>query len=118
LLVLDVQVAAIPLLKRWTKPQDKYLEITIHDNVKISCSKSRSLLERIGILGEILHTPGHSDDSVSLLLDDGSAFTGDLTHPELTWEDNAALVAASWRSLRERGAVRVYPGHGPVWSMD
>jgi glyoxylase-like metal-dependent hydrolase (beta-lactamase superfamily II) len=118
LLVLDVQVAAIPLLKRWTKPQDKYLEITTHDNVEISCSESRSLLERIGIPGEILHTPGHSDDSVSLLLDDGSAFTGDLTHPELTWEDNAALVAASWRSLRERGAVRVYPGHGPVWSMD
>jgi ribonuclease/clavin/mitogillin len=118
LLVLDVQVAAIPLMKRWTKPQDKYVEITTHDNVKISCSESRSLLERIGIPGEILHTPGHSDDSVSLLLDDGSAFTGDLTHPKLTWEDNAALVAASWRSLRERGAVRVYPGHGPVRPID
>jgi ribonuclease/clavin/mitogillin len=118
LLVLDVQVAAIPLMKRWTKPQDKYVDITTHDTVEISCSESRSLLERIGILGEILHTPGHSDDSVSLLLDDGSAFTGDLTHPEFTWEDNAALVAASWRSLRERGAVRVYPGHGPVWSLD
>jgi ribonuclease/clavin/mitogillin len=118
LLVLDVQVAAIPLMKRWTKPQDKYVDITTHDTVEISCSESRSLLERIGILGEILHTPGHSDDSVSLLLDDGSAFTGDLTHPEFTWEDNAALVAASWRSLRESGAVRVYPGHGPVWSLD
>jgi glyoxylase-like metal-dependent hydrolase (beta-lactamase superfamily II) len=117
LLVLDVQVAAIPLMKRWTKPQDKYLDITIHDNVKISCSESRSLLERIGIPGEILHTPGHSDDSVSLLLDDGSAFTGDLTHPALTGEDDV-VVAASWRSLRERGAVRVYPGHGPVWSVD
>ncbi|MFZ4662616.1 MAG: MBL fold metallo-hydrolase [Caldilineaceae bacterium] len=28
LLVLDVQVAAIPLMKQWTKPADNYVEIT------------------------------------------------------------------------------------------
>jgi glyoxylase-like metal-dependent hydrolase (beta-lactamase superfamily II) len=78
LLVLDVQVPAIPLMKTWTKPHDRYLEVTMDDNVQISCDESRSLLEGIGIPGEILHTPGHSDDSVSLLLDDGSVFTGDL----------------------------------------
>jgi len=114
LLVLDVQVSAIPLMKKWTKPQDQYVEITTHDNVTISCAESRSVLERIGIPGEIVYTPGHSDDSVSLLLDDGSAFTGDLTHPQLQGEDDAAIVTASWRSLRERGATRIYPGHGPV----
>jgi endoribonuclease LACTB2 len=63
-------------------------------------------------------TPGHSDDSVSLLLDDGSAFTGDLTPPELTEERNADVAAASWRLLRRPGAVRVYPGHGPVRPME
>ena len=61
--------------------------------------------------------PGHSDDSVSLLLDDGSAFTGDLTHPAFVGESDAAVVSASWRSLRDRGAVRVYPAHGPVRPM-
>jgi glyoxylase-like metal-dependent hydrolase (beta-lactamase superfamily II) len=81
LLVLDVQVSAIPLMKQWTKPQDNYVEITLHDNITVSCAESRVLLERIGIPGEIVHTPGHSDDSISLLLDDGSVFTGDLTHP-------------------------------------
>lgn len=73
--------------------------------------------ERIGIAGEIVPTPGHSDDSVSLLLDDGSVFTGDLTPPTLVGEDDARIVAASWRLLRERGATRVYPGHGPVRPM-
>jgi glyoxylase-like metal-dependent hydrolase (beta-lactamase superfamily II) len=117
LLVLDVQVSAVPIMKRWTKPQDDYLEITLHDNVVISCGESRSLLRRIGVAGEIVHTPGHSDDSVSLLLDDGSVFTGDLTHPGLVREGDAAVVAASWRLLRERGALRVYPAHGPVRLM-
>jgi ribonuclease/clavin/mitogillin len=117
LLVLEPQVSAIPVMKRWTKPQDNYVDITLHDNVTISFAESRSVLDQIGIRGEILHTPGHSDDSVSLLLDDGSVFTGDLTHPAYVGERDAPLVSASWRLLRERGATRVYPAHGPVWSI-
>lgn len=118
LLVLDVQVPAIPRMKTWIKPQDQYLEITLHDNVTISFAESRSALERIGIPGEILPTPGHSDDSISLLLDDGSVFTGDLTRPAFIGVEDPAVVSESWRLLRERGATRVYPGHGPVWQMD
>ncbi len=118
LLVLDVQVSAIPTMRRWTKPWDRYVEITLHDNVTISFPESRSVLQRMGIPGEILHTPGHSDDSVSLLLDDGSAFTGDLPHRAYVGESDAAAVSASWRILRERGATRVYPAHGPVRPID
>ena len=114
LLVMDVQVDAIPLMKTWIKPQDNYTEIMTHDNVVISCAESRALLAQIGIPGEIVHTPGHSDDSVSLLLDDGSVFTGDLTHPAFVGGEDPAVVAASWERLRERGANRVYPGHGPI----
>src|SRR4030065_1366630 len=69
LLVLDVQLAFIPLMKRFTKPQDHYVDISLDGNVVISAAESRALLEKIGIPGEILYTPGHSDDSVSLLLD-------------------------------------------------
>jgi ribonuclease/clavin/mitogillin len=114
LLVLEPQVSAIPMMKTWAKPQDNYVDITLDDNVTISFTESRTVLEQIGILGEIVHTPGHSDDSVSLLLDDGSVFTGDLTHPAYVGERDAPLVSASWRLLRERGATRVYPAHGPV----
>jgi ribonuclease/clavin/mitogillin len=113
LLVLETQVSAIPLMKQWTKPQDHYVDITLHDNVTISFAESRSLLEQIGIAGEIVPTPGHSDDSVSLLLDDGSVFTGDLTPLPNAGKDDASIVAASWRLLREHGATRIYPGHGP-----
>lgn len=116
LLVLDVQVTAIPLMKTWTKPSDNYVEITGEGNVTISFQESRNLLSQIGILGEIVHTPGHSDDSVSLLLDDGSVFTGDLPPEAHSWDNPVALE--SWRLLREKGATRVYPAHGPVRSID
>jgi ribonuclease/clavin/mitogillin len=53
---------------------------------------------------------------VSLLLDDGSVFTGDLP-PEAYAFDNP-IALATWRLLRERGATRVYPAHGPARSID
>jgi glyoxylase-like metal-dependent hydrolase (beta-lactamase superfamily II) len=110
LIVVDIQLPAIPLLKAQTKPQDNYVEITLKDNLVVSLADSRALLKRIGIAGEIVATPGHSDDSVSLLLDSGEAFTGDLTHPDMA--DEVAL--ASWAALRAKGAKTVYPGHGPA----
>jgi ribonuclease/clavin/mitogillin len=118
LLVPDVQAEAIPRMKMWVKPHDHYLDVTTQDNVTISADESRSLLEGAGIHGEILHTPGHSDDSISLLLDDGAAFTGDLTRPALIGVEDARTVLASWKLLRERGARQVYPGHGPMQSIE
>ncbi len=117
LLVVDVQVPAIPLMKTWIKPQDRYVAITTHDNVVIALAESRALLAQLGIAGEILHTPGHSDDSVSLLLDDGAVFTGDLTSPEHVSVEDPAIVAASWQLLRDHGATTIYPGHGPIRLM-
>jgi len=116
LLVLDIQVEAIPLMKTWTKPQDNYVEISTDGAVILSCEQSRGLLREIGIAGEILPTPGHSDHCVSLLLDDGSVFTGDLPPEEVAFDNPIAL--ASWKMLRERGAIRVYPAHGPVRTID
>lgn len=116
LLVLDIQVEAIPIMKTWTKPVDRYVDITADGNVTISFEQSRQLLSRIGIAGEVLPTPGHSDHCVSLLLDDGSAFTGDLP-PEAYAYDNPVAME-SWRRLRERGARQVYPAHGPIRSID
>jgi endoribonuclease LACTB2 len=118
LLVMENQLSAIPLMKRFTKPHDNFVDITLDGNVTISFDESRALLAGIGLAGEILPTPGHSDDSVSLLLDDGSVFTGDLTPLLYAGEDEVGqIVAASWRLLREHGATTVYPAHGSIRPM-
>src|SRR4030043_1619973 len=114
LLVLETQIAAIPLMKQFTKPQDHYVDILLDGNMTISFSESRPRLARSGIPGEILPTPGHSDDSVSLLLDDGSVFTGDLSPVEYAWGGAGEKGKARWQLLKERGARRIYPAHGEI----
>lgn len=118
LLLIDVQVDAVAQMARWVKPHDNYTPITPHGNRIIACADSRALLATIGLAGEIVHTPGHSDDSISLLLDDGSVFTGDLTWPAHVGVEDRQVVAASWRHLAARGARRVYGGHGDVVPLD
>ena len=84
-------------------------------------------LEPYGIHGKVLYTPGHSLGSMSLLLDTGDAFVGDLATNGLplrigpgmslfTEDTNAARE--SWRLLLERGAKWIYPGHGKPFKAD
>jgi glyoxylase-like metal-dependent hydrolase (beta-lactamase superfamily II) len=114
LLMIDLQVPFVHLMKRHIKAQDHFTDISMEGNVIIPASESRALLQRVGIAGEILHTPGHSDDSVSLLLDHGPVFTGDLTDPGWVGPEDPAFVRESWRRLKDRGATSVYGGHGPI----
>lgn len=117
LLVAEEQVHAIPLMRRHVKPADRYTEITLHDNVVVSCADSRAVLARIGIAGEVVHTPGHSDDSVTLVLDIGAAFTGDLTREAMVGEEDPVVVARSWQRLRDRGVTTIFAGHGAPYYL-
>jgi glyoxylase-like metal-dependent hydrolase (beta-lactamase superfamily II) len=114
LIVTPEQVAFIEPMKANMKDFDGYTKITLHDNLLLPCVESRTLLKSLGFDGEIVHTPGHSDDSVSLVLDTGACFTGDLTHPDFATEETAELVGRSWQRLRDLGATTVHAGHGPV----
>ncbi len=78
LIVTPEQLDWIPAMQRWIKPVDEYTPITADDNLVVSTDDSRRLLATLGIAGVIVHTPGHSPDSVSLVLYSGIALTGDL----------------------------------------
>lgn len=49
-------------------PKYNYKEIVSEDNIIFSSAESKRFLKNVGIDGEIILTPGHSDDSISLLL--------------------------------------------------
>lgn len=117
LIVTPEQTQAASALATLTKPRDRFTPITPNGNVLVPLADSRAFLAELGFWGELVHTPGHSDDSVSLVLDSGEAFTGDLTWPGLATEEAAATVAASWAVLAERGARRIYGGHGTIRPM-
>jgi ribonuclease/clavin/mitogillin len=117
LIVLDTQLDGIPLLRSYVKPRDNYTPVELAGIEPLSEDQSRAFLAGIGIQGEIISTPGHSDDSVTLILDHGEAFTGDLTSPGAVSPDPADLAYQSWQKIRARGASIIYPGHGPAWRL-
>ena len=78
-------------------------------------------LEPYGIQGRVVHTPGHSSGSMSLLLDSGHAFVGCLAHEGLPYRigpgmpcfgDDIGVLRESWRLIVESGAKWIYPAHG------
>jgi glyoxylase-like metal-dependent hydrolase (beta-lactamase superfamily II) len=88
-----------------------YVPIRQTDNLHLAFSESKDFLQAAGICGEILLTPGHTDDGISLLLRSGAAFTGDLMAEELlTAADDSSRQ--SWATLQAKGARLIYPGHG------
>jgi ribonuclease/clavin/mitogillin len=117
LVVVDLQLPFIPLMKSHMKPSYNYVDIDLKDNLVISLADSRAFLAKLGIKGEIIATPGHSDDSVTLITDDGAAFTGDLTPPVMAGENNVQTIQASWDAIRAHGAKTGYPGHGPYFTL-
>ena len=78
----------------------------------ISTQKSRELLTSLGINGELIHTPGHSDDSISLWLDkEKSLLVGDLNPLYELEMHKGTAIAESWDKLLKLGPKKVYYGH-------
>lgn len=112
--LLEQQLAAVPRLKTYMKPDSGYVDIQIHDSLRLATAESRAWLARIGLQGEIVSTPGHSDDSMSIVFDEGVAFTGDLWPPSMLGAGAAESAAQSWNKLRQLQVRTIYPGHGPA----
>lgn len=91
-----------------------YLPIADEDVRVISCGESRPLLEECGIAGEIVHTPGHSEDGISLCLDEGVLFVGDLNPLYELDMHRGTQIGESWDKLLSRNPVKVYYGHAKV----
>ena len=78
-------------------------------------------LSTYGINGKIIHTPGHSKGSISVVLDSGDAFVGDLAMNGLplrigagepVFGEDIHEVYRSWRKLVDNRIHILYPSHG------
>jgi hydroxyacylglutathione hydrolase len=95
------------------------------DDVVIQGDEPR-LLKEIGVDGEILYTPGHTDDSITVLMSNGDAFVGDaamnflgfcrIRYRPIVYESLDG-VYRSWENIIERGARTVYPSHGDAFDV-
>jgi glyoxylase-like metal-dependent hydrolase (beta-lactamase superfamily II) len=96
-------------------------------NVDVVIGNEGLLLDGFGILGKVIHTPGHSSGSVSILLESGEAFVGDMAmnkfplrfSPGLPiFAEDPVKLNESWKILLGQGAKMIYPSHGEPFSAD
>jgi len=112
LLLLESQIDFIaPLSELFKKKTFPYVEITLSDNLILKFGESRKFLANLAINGEIISTPGHSDDSITLILDEGFAFTGDL-QPRFVLPEEDKISHESWDKIYRHKINRLFPGHG------
>jgi glyoxylase-like metal-dependent hydrolase (beta-lactamase superfamily II) len=84
----------------------------------VICEENKSKLESL-LGGRIYETPGHSKDSISLLLKNGSMFVGDAAmnglpsiHKITIWVENKNQFYKSWLIILNLKPRKIYPGHG------
>ncbi len=117
LIVVDIQQAAIDAVQGDPKLAKQYSPYAKKSAITITLDESRAFLATLGIQAEIIATPGHSDDSITLITDDGAAFIGDLHPPILAGEENQHVLQSSWDAIRAHNGKHIYPGHGPNYPL-
>ena len=77
----------------------------------------KEIEKRLG--GKIMETPGHTADSISLLLQDDSLLCGDAamngfpSRNNITiWAEERAEYLQSWKNIIASSPEKIYPGHG------
>jgi len=81
-------------------------------------------LEEFGLDGKVVHTPGHTEGSLSVILGNGNCIVGDTLFNVLPrsvyppFANNESRLEESWRKISEYDCRRYYPGHGRVINRD
>ena len=120
LLLMDVQKDAVHFSDRiFERDRVPFVPISEARAAVISCADSRAFLQRLGLSGQILHTPSHSPDSVSLILDQGDCFVGDL-EPLSYLEAYGANdpLKSDWDRILAFRPKRVFYAHAPERILD
>lgn len=116
---MNVKLLVIDVQKEYIHFSDKIFEKDKNINFKpintepiiISCDESRKFLKDLGIDGEIIYTPGHSEDSISIILDDGIAIVGDLYNLNLAKIFNDERINNNWNKILSHNVSKIYYGH-------
>ncbi len=78
-------------------------------------------LAEYGIPGKIIHTPGHTKGSISVVMESGEAFVGDLAMNMFPMRLTPGLpifgydrdvLIDSWQKVLDHGISTIFPGHG------
>jgi len=117
-IVLENQMEAIDQMEELVSRKYRdYRRIRKEGLLRITTAESRDFLAGIGVAGEVVPTPGHSDDCVSLITDTHQVLIGDL-YPVSQLMDDDVISRASWDLIRVRGGEDVFPSHAEAFTLE
>lgn len=82
--------------------------------------KDGNTLDFLGIKAKVIHTPGHTPGSSSLLFENGNVFVGDLVssngtpHLQRYFAHDWLQLPESLHKLKDQNPIWIYPGHGQL----
>lgn len=119
LILHEAQVPFVDKLNSFFKrnPKVNFKDIDNENNIVISSFESRQFLKNIGVGGLIIQTPGHSGDSISLIVDKCCAFIGDLPGLSLLEGYNDQTLNDSWKMIQDYNVKIIYPAHGKPYNI-
>lgn len=106
---------------RFTGRSDSFEAVVPTDEDFILTGDETDLLFSLGLDAEILYTPGHSNDSISVIDAAGRAFCGDAAMNFLGFTGcrkrpiyyrDLESVFSSWQKILAREVQTLYPAHG------
>lgn len=83
---------------------------------EISFEHSEKWLKSIGIDGKIIPTNGHTDHCITLILDTGEVYIGDLPVEGMYLESDKEIVE-SWKRIKANGGKFVKPAHAQEYRI-
>ncbi len=120
ILVFPVQKDYVHFADSIFKKEAKYDFLPIEDGsiLSVSFEEGKELLGQMGLQAEILGTPGHSDDSISLCLNSGEVFVGDLNPLYELELHKGTIIEESWKKILSRKPKIIYYGHAKTAKLD
>jgi glyoxylase-like metal-dependent hydrolase (beta-lactamase superfamily II) len=94
---------------------------TLREKDILLTGDNNQLLRQLGVAGQILYTPGHCIDHISVVMDNGDVFCGDAAANFLLWARTRYCTVfmtdmdqayRSWQKMLGAGARTIYPAHG------
>lgn len=116
-ILFEHQVPYIQVMENMIRNDRSYLPIDMNSNIVLRIDEAEAFFKENNIPAQAIKTTGHSEDSISLIFQDGTAFIGDLYSLDLVMEGDDKSKQ-SWNDLKQEGAVAIYPAHGNAYTLD
>ncbi len=124
--LITFRMQCLLFIFQWFQKSTLYPPVLINDSDILVDGDDQQVLRSLGVDADILFTPGHTPDSMSVLCDDGTAFVGDAASNFLKFAgtsyrpicyNDLNQMYASMQRLIAAGAKTIVPAHGKPFSV-